>query len=95
MLNAYENFTNPMDTVTILDTIRWVLCAWNHDILPTTINNCFWESTLVPDPVQLPIESPDLTALFAQVQHAGGLEDAMTISNFHILLRSQRQKRSS
>jgi len=82
MLNAYENFTNPMDTVTILDTIRWVLRAWYHDILPTTINNCFRRSTLVPEPVQLPIESPDLTALFAQVQHAGGLEDVMTISNF-------------
>lgn len=36
----------------------------------------------MPEPVRLPIESPDLTALFAQVQHAGVIEDAMTISNF-------------
>ena len=69
---------NPMDTVTILDAIRWVLRAWNHDVLSTTINNCFRKSTLVSEPVHLPIESPDLTALFAQVQHAG----AMNISNF-------------
>ena len=82
MLNAYENFMNPMNTVTILDTIHWVLRAWNHGILPTTINNCFRKSTLVSEPVQLPIESPDLTALFAQVQHAGVIEDAIAISNF-------------
>ena len=73
----------------------WVLRAWNHDILPTIINNCFRKSTLVPEPVQLPIQSPDLTALFAQVQYAGGLEDAMTISKFPNPTESQRQKSSS
>lgn len=82
MLYAYENQWNPIESVTILDAVRWCLRAWNHDVLSTTINSCFRKSTLVAEPIQLPIESPDLTALFAHVQQAGSISDAMNLTNF-------------
>ena len=82
MLHAYENHINPMNTVTVLDAIRWIIRAWNHDVLSTTINSCFRKSTLILEPVQLPIESLDLTSLFHRTQHAGGIEDAMNLSSF-------------
>lgn len=67
MLDAYENNLNPLNTITILDAIRWVLRAWNHDIIPTTINNCFRKSTLIARPINLPIESPDISDLYTRV----------------------------
>ena len=82
MLYAYENQQDPMKTVTLLNAIRWCLRAWNYDILSTTINSCFQKSTLVAEPIQLPIESPDLTTLFAHVQQAGSISNIMSIANF-------------
>ena len=78
----YEHNQDPLPTVTLLDCIRWLLRAWNHDILSITILACFYKSTLVLNPMQPPIESPNLSSLYNRVQQTGRLSDCMDISNF-------------
>lgn len=82
MLYYYENNQDPLQSVTLLDCIRWLVQSWNHDVLSSTILACFYKSTLVLNPVQLPIESPELSPLYHQVQQSGQLSNCMDISNF-------------
>lgn len=82
ILHHYECNQDPLQTVTLLDCIRWLIRAWNHDILSTTILACFYKSTLVLNPVQLPIESPNLSSLYEHVQQSGRLSNCMDIANF-------------
>lgn len=82
ILYHYEHNQDPLHAVTLLDCIRWLVRAWNHDVLSTTIIACFYKSTLVLNPVQLPIESPNLSPLYNQVQQTGRLSNCMDIANF-------------
>jgi len=82
ILYNYEHNQDPLHAVTLLDCIRWLVRAWNHDVLSTTIIACFYKSTLVLNPVQLPIESPNLSPLYNQVQQTGRLSNCMDITNF-------------
>lgn len=68
--------------MTILNCIRWLVRAWNHDVLNSTIAACFYKSTLVLNPVQLSVESPNLASLYVQVQQSGHLSNCMDIENF-------------
>ena len=78
----YECKQDPLHIVTPLDCIRWLVRAWNHDILSTTILACFYKSTLVLNSVQLLIESPNLSSLYGHVQQSGRLSNCMDIDNF-------------
>lgn len=82
MLSHYERDLDPLESVTILDCIRWLVRSWHHDVLSSTILACFYKSTLVPDPIQLPVEAPDLKPLYEKVQQSGNLSDCMDISFF-------------
>lgn len=82
ILYRYEQDQDPLQTVTLLDCIRWLVRAWSHDILSSTILACFYKSTLVLNPMQLPVESPNLLPLYHQVQQSGHLSNCMDITNF-------------
>jgi hypothetical protein len=82
MLSHYERNLDPLQSVTILDCIRWLVRAWHHDVQSSTILACFYKSILVQDPIQLPIEAPDLRPLYMQVQQSGRISDCMDISFF-------------
>ena len=73
ILYHYERDQDPLQTVTLLDCIRWLVRAWSHDILSSTILACFYKSTLVLNPMQLPVECPNLLPLYHQVQQSGHL----------------------
>jgi hypothetical protein len=83
MLSAYENFSNPLDSMTIHLALRWLIRSWHHDVTNCTIYNCFRKSTLLVRPITLPIEAvPPLDDLYSAVQQAGQIRDAMALSNF-------------
>jgi hypothetical protein len=82
MLYYYERDLDPLASVTVLDCIRWLVRSWNHDVLSSTIIACFYKSTLVLNPVQLSVETPNLSQLYNQVQHSGRLLNYMDISSF-------------
>lgn len=82
ILYHYEHNQDPLHIVTLLDCIRWLIRAWNHDILSSTILACFYKSTLVLNPVQLSIETPNLLPLYHQVQQSGHLSNCMDIASF-------------
>ncbi|CBF89925.1 uncharacterized protein ANIA_10045 [Aspergillus nidulans FGSC A4] len=82
MLSYYERNLDLLQSVTILDCIRWLVRAWHHDVQSSTILACFYKSTLVQDPIELPVEVPDLRPLYTQVQQSGRLSDCIDISFF-------------
>lgn len=82
LLEMFERQLNPMTQVTVLHAVRWCIRAWNNDILSLTICNCFYKSTLLEKQLPLPVEQPDLSVLYRQVQQAGNIADPMDISNF-------------
>jgi hypothetical protein len=82
MLSHYERNLDPLESVTILDCIRWLARSWHHDVQSSTIFACFYRSTLVVEPIQLPVEAPDLRPLYMKVQQSGRLSNCMDISLF-------------
>jgi hypothetical protein len=82
MLYHYERDLNPLESVTLLDCIRWLVRSWYHDVLSSTILACFCKSILILNPVQLPIESPDVSPLYNQVQQSERLSNCIDISSF-------------
>ena len=83
MLNAFENNMNPFNSINLHFAIRWLLRSWHHDVTDTTIYNCFRKSTMLRNPIQLPIQSlPALDNLYNQVRNSGQIHDAMDIANF-------------
>ncbi|EIC06228.1 CENP-B protein, partial [Microbacterium laevaniformans OR221] len=75
---------DPLSTINLLLTVRWVIRSWTIDVSNTTIYNCFRKSTLVSSPIQLPtpIIPSDMQALFKEVQTVGRIQNAMQLSNF-------------
>lgn len=67
----YEGIHDPLQNVTLLDCVRWIVRAWNNYVLNTTISSCFLRSTLVLHPIQLPNAFPDLSLLYEKVQQFG------------------------
>lgn len=83
MLTSFENNTNPLDLMSLHFALRWLIRAWYHDVTNTTIYNCFRKSTIVVQPLQLPLEPlPTLSNLYNQVNNAGNIRDAMDLANF-------------
>ena len=83
LLEAFENNVNPVSTVTILHTVRWVIRAWNFDVQSSTIYACFRKSTLFQMPINLPAPpAPNITSLYHDVERAGQIRDLMSLENF-------------
>ena len=50
MCNEYNTHGNPLRSTNILKAIRWLTDAWENDVTPTTIRNCWNKSGLLaPD----------------------------------------------
>lgn len=84
MLEEWDAERDPLDTMNLLFSIRWALESWFHDVTNTTIYNCFQKSTIVQNPIQLPIAitPPDLQGLYYRVGRTGNIHDLMDINNF-------------
>ena len=54
MLRQLEAGKNPNATVNLLKAIQWTRAAWNDDVKATTIQKCFWKSTLIKKPQEMP-----------------------------------------
>ena len=48
MCNEYNTHKNPLRSMNVLKAIRWLTDAWENDVTPITIRNCWNESGLLP-----------------------------------------------
>jgi hypothetical protein len=85
MVDTINNGGNPLDSMTILDTIRWVNSAWKR-VRPQVIQNCQRKSTLISlDPIEdLPIPEVDLseeTENLRRVMEANNMQQVISIEN--------------
>lgn len=83
MVNCYRQNLDPVRSMNLHLALRWSVRAWSHNVLNTTIINCFCKSTILQTSA-LPAESPpvSLDALYQDVQQAGQISDLLTIVNF-------------
>lgn len=84
MIQRYEEFLDPINTMTLYHAVHWILQVWKHDITNTTIYNCFRKSSVIqPHLPCLPSEpQPDLSALYQHVQQSSRSQDFMKLENF-------------
>lgn len=84
MIQKYEEFLDPISTVTLYHAVHWILQAWNYDITNTAIYNCFRKSSVIqPRLPNLPSEpQPDLSTLYQHAQQSSKAQDFMKLENF-------------
>jgi hypothetical protein len=47
MLRQYEAGKNPNKTVTLLKAVQWTRSSWEQGITSSSIQKCFWKSTII------------------------------------------------
>ena len=82
MIKTLEKGKNPLKTVTLLNAINWTVHAWNHDVKPATIKNCWLKSTLIQKSALGGMEDAlfDPFSIDRDIRVAQEEEDATTIS---------------
>ena len=85
MIQQFEQHINPLQSMNLYLTVRWITQAWSCDINNTTIYRCFRKAKILPQqqPITLPAEPPlDLSPLYQTAQRAGNIQDAMSLEAF-------------
>lgn len=74
MLRQYEANKDPNKTVNLLKAIQWTRLVWDQGVSVSTIQKCWWKSTIIKKPVDQDInnqslqqEQDDLKAQMAQL----------------------------
>ena len=47
MLRQYEAGKNPNKTVTLLKAVQWTRSSWEQGVTSSSIQKCFWKSTVI------------------------------------------------
>lgn len=47
MCNKYDKNRDPMKSMNVLQAMRWGIAAWEDDVTPTTIQNCWVQSNIL------------------------------------------------
>jgi hypothetical protein len=84
MMSEYDAERDSTVTMNLHYALRWVVRAWNHDVLNFTIHACFRKSSIFSSSnSNLPLEPPpNLTSLYNDVRDRGNIKDMMDIQNF-------------
>ena len=85
MIQQYEQQINPLQSMNLYFTVRWITRAWNHDVTNETIYSCFRKAKILPQqqPITLPSAPlPDLTSLYQTAQRVGNIQGAISLEEF-------------
>lgn len=77
---------DPNKTISLLKAIQWTRVSWAEYVTPSTVERCFWKSTITIkpaniDPISLIIEADERALLQAEI-NATGLIDTLTVDEF-------------
>ena len=94
MVNSFDAGKDPTASINVLRVIRWGISAWENDVKPSTIQNC-WGRSRVIDWGSAPFNQPrtsrwvesetvlqEITQDIRQMQVMGRIEEAMNIHQF-------------
>lgn len=85
MIQQYEQQINPLQSMNLYFTVRWITQAWSYDVSNETIYCCFRKAKILPQqqPITLPSAPlPDLSSLYRTVQSVGNMQNAMSLEEF-------------
>jgi hypothetical protein len=63
MLRQYEAGQNTNKTVTLLKAVQWTRVSWAQCLASSTIQKCFWKSTLISKPQDVSARAPSYSKL--------------------------------
>jgi hypothetical protein len=85
MVDTIDNGGNPLDSMTILDAIRWVNAAWKRDVRPQVIQNCFRKSTLISldsiEGIPMEVDLSEETENLRRVMEANNMQQVISVEN--------------
>jgi len=76
---------NPVDTMNVLEAIRWGLRSWDNNVSGRTIQNCFQKVFDAQAHYQEPVDPTimnDIQASFSQLQISTPIQDLVDIRTF-------------
>jgi hypothetical protein len=78
---------DPNKTVSLLKAIQWTRLAWAEYVTSSTIEKCFWKSTITVKPANIDTASPiieteERALLQADIKAIPGFTDTLTIDEF-------------
>jgi len=78
---------DPNKTVSLLKAIQWTRLAWAEYVTSSTIEKCFWKSTIIVKPANIDTTSPiietdERALLHTDIQAMPGLTNPLTIEEF-------------
>lgn len=84
IIDTIDSNQDPQKLMNLRLALRWIIRAWNTEVLNTTIYNCFRKSTLVSNPISLPtiMTPPGIQELYNKAITTASITDSMAISNF-------------
>ena len=85
MLCQYEAGKDPNKTVTLLKAVQWTRVSWAQYLASSTIQKCFWKSTLISKPqgvTEQNTNQEDIDDLAAQIASLPGIQDLMPVREF-------------
>jgi hypothetical protein len=85
MLRQHEAGKDPNKTVTLLKAVQWTRVSWAQYLASSTIQKCFWKSTLISKPqgmTEQNTDQEDIDDLAAQISSLPGIQDLMPVREF-------------
>jgi hypothetical protein len=89
MLRQHEAGKDPNKTVTLLKAVQWTRVSWAQYLASSTIQKCFWKSTLISKPqgvTEQNTDQEDIDDLAAQIASLFGVKDLMPVREFITVL---------
>src|ERR1700760_2896605 len=85
MIQEYEEFRNPLQSMNLYLAVKWILDTWSEEISHGAIYGCFRKARILPgqEPINLPtVPLPNLSSLYRTVQSVSQIQDMMDINQF-------------
>lgn len=83
ILQKYEELTDPMKFMDIHLALRWLSYSWKNCVTNATIYACFRKSTIITQPVFLPLQAaPNLHSVYHQIEAITQIKNRMNLQNF-------------
>jgi hypothetical protein len=84
MMAEFDRGFNPIETMTILQALRWAISAWNIDLKDDTIQQCFKKALAIKDSIEIHEKEvmDEIQQGLQKLQLSHNIQEAMSLSQF-------------